>query len=148
MCVGVNVCACVRSVCVPPFTHLSYALCPVPPIFLLSFLTTPLSVSHTTSPPSSSATTTDTPTTTNTVTHTTTTTVSQPTNHLDHASVAWLTQYLQSQQEVTCLIVSHDTLFLDNVVTDIIHYETVRSTILSYSLYPFCNIQYISIQFF
>lgn len=28
--------------------------------------------------------------------------------------------------EVTCLIVSHDTLFLDNVVTDIIHYETVR----------------------
>ena len=49
----------------------------------------------------------------------------QPTNHLDHASVAWLTQYLQSQKEVTCLIVSHDTLFLDNVVTDIIHYETV-----------------------
>lgn len=50
----------------------------------------------------------------------------QPTNHLDHASVAWLTNYLQSQMEVTCLIVSHDTLFLDNVVTDIIHYETVR----------------------
>lgn len=58
----------------------------------------------------------------------------QPTNHLDHASVAWLTQYLQSQMEVTCLIVSHDTLFLDNVVTDIIHYETVR---LSFNLLDF-----------
>lgn len=60
----------------------------------------------------------------------------QPTNHLDHASVAWLTQYLQSQQEVTCLIVSHDTLFLDNVVTDIIHYETVRQETLSYFTSP------------
>lgn len=57
------------------------------------------------------------------------TSFSQPTNHLDHASVAWLTQYLNSQMEVTCLIVSHDTLFLDNVVTDIIHYETVRHSL-------------------
>eukprot|EP01034_Spumella_vulgaris_P022426 gene22426-28551_t len=48
----------------------------------------------------------------------------EPTNHLDAASVQWLTSYLQKADEVTCLIVSHDTVFLDNVVTDIIHYET------------------------
>lgn len=47
----------------------------------------------------------------------------EPTNHLDTASVQWLTRYLQSASEITCLIVSHDTGFLDDVVTDIIHYE-------------------------
>jgi elongation factor 3 len=47
----------------------------------------------------------------------------EPTNHLDAASVEWLTQYVISQKEVTCLIVSHDTVFLDRVLTDVIHYE-------------------------
>ncbi|KAH7107535.1 P-loop containing nucleoside triphosphate hydrolase protein [Auriculariales sp. MPI-PUGE-AT-0066] len=47
----------------------------------------------------------------------------EPTNHLDRASVAWLEQYLTSQKHITCLIVSHDSGFLDNVTTDIIHYE-------------------------
>jgi elongation factor 3 len=42
---------------------------------------------------------------------------------LDAASVKWLTTYLQNAKEVTCLIVSHDTLFLDNVITDVVHYE-------------------------
>ena len=35
----------------------------------------------------------------------------------------WLTQYILSQKDVTCLIVSHDTVFLDRVLTDVIHYE-------------------------
>lgn len=48
----------------------------------------------------------------------------EPTNHLDVASVAWLTQYLQKLKDATCLIVSHDTQFLDNVITDVIHYES------------------------
>lgn len=47
----------------------------------------------------------------------------QPTNHLDAASVEWLTQYILSKKDVTCLIVSHDTVFLDRVLTDVIHYE-------------------------
>ncbi|KAF8268641.1 P-loop containing nucleoside triphosphate hydrolase protein [Lactarius quietus] len=47
----------------------------------------------------------------------------EPTNHLDRASVAWLEQYLIAHTNVTCLIISHDSRFLDNITTDIIHYE-------------------------
>jgi elongation factor 3 len=47
----------------------------------------------------------------------------EPTNHLDISTVAWLEQYLCSLSDVTCMIVSHDSGFLDNVCTDIIHYE-------------------------
>jgi ABC-type Mn2+/Zn2+ transport system ATPase subunit len=47
----------------------------------------------------------------------------EPTNHLDTASVDWLTNYLLSQTQLTCLIVSHDTGFMDRVLTDVIHYE-------------------------
>ncbi|PWN50647.1 putative mrna export factor elf1 [Violaceomyces palustris] len=47
----------------------------------------------------------------------------EPTNHLDVGSVAWLENYLTSNPNITCLIVSHDSGFLDNVCTDIIHYE-------------------------
>ncbi len=50
----------------------------------------------------------------------------EPTNHLDVASVAWLEQYLVNQPNVTCMIVSHDSGFLDNVCTDIIHYESKK----------------------
>ena len=47
----------------------------------------------------------------------------EPTNHLDVQTVAWLEEYLKSLSEVTCLIVSHDSSFLDNVCSDIVHYE-------------------------
>jgi elongation factor 3 len=47
----------------------------------------------------------------------------EPTNHLDVQTVAWLEEYLCSLSEVTCMIVSHDSGFLDNVCTDIMHYE-------------------------
>jgi elongation factor 3 len=47
----------------------------------------------------------------------------EPTNHLDVANVKWLTDYLTSLTNVTSLIVSHDSGFLDNVCTNIIHYE-------------------------
>ena len=47
----------------------------------------------------------------------------EPTNHLDKASVNWLISYLQAQQTITCLVVSHDPQFLDQVVSDVIHYE-------------------------
>ncbi|KAG6850942.1 hypothetical protein H0H93_005811 [Arthromyces matolae] len=50
----------------------------------------------------------------------------EPTNHLDKASVKWLEQYLNAQKHVTCLVISHDSGFLDNVTTDIIHYESKK----------------------
>ena len=49
----------------------------------------------------------------------------EPTNHLDAASVKWLIDFILSQ-DATCLIVSHDTQFMDSVLTDIIHYETKK----------------------
>lgn len=48
----------------------------------------------------------------------------EPTNHLDVKNVAWLENYLTSLTNVTCLVVSHDSGFLDTVCTNIIHYET------------------------
>ena len=47
----------------------------------------------------------------------------EPTNHLDVGNVKWLVEYLKSHTEITSLIVSHDSGFLDNVCTDIYHYE-------------------------
>lgn len=47
----------------------------------------------------------------------------EPTNHLDVANVKWLQDYLKSHTEITSLIVSHDSTFLDEVCTDIYHYE-------------------------
>ena len=47
----------------------------------------------------------------------------EPTNHLDVGNVKWLQEYLKSHTEITSLIVSHDSGFLDEVCTDIYHYE-------------------------
>jgi elongation factor 3 len=47
----------------------------------------------------------------------------EPTNHLDVANVRWLQEYLKTHTEITSLIVSHDSGFLDEVCTDIYHYE-------------------------
>ncbi|TVY31056.1 [NU+] prion formation protein [Lachnellula hyalina] len=47
----------------------------------------------------------------------------EPTNHLDVANIKWLQEYLKSHTEITSLIVSHDSAFLDAVCTDIYHYE-------------------------
>ncbi|KAF2499337.1 hypothetical protein BU16DRAFT_547712 [Lophium mytilinum] len=47
----------------------------------------------------------------------------EPTNHLDVANVKWLQDYLKSHTDITSLIVSHDSGFLDDVCTDIYHYE-------------------------
>lgn len=50
----------------------------------------------------------------------------EPTNHLDTTNVAWLQDYLNSQDKITSVIVSHDSGFLDAVCTDIIHYESKK----------------------
>ena len=47
----------------------------------------------------------------------------EPTNHLDTTNVEWLQNYLVSMPDISSVIVSHDSGFLDAVVTDIIHYE-------------------------
>lgn len=54
----------------------------------------------------------------------------EPTNHLDVTNVAWLMNYLTSHNEITVMAISHDSKFLDTIVTDIIHYE--RDCTLSY----------------
>merc|ERR1711990_351945 len=52
----------------------------------------------------------------------------EPTNHVDVHGVAWLTKYIQelSTKEISSMIVSHDSVFLDNVAQDMVHYEKNR----------------------
>jgi len=45
----------------------------------------------------------------------------EPTNHLDVVNVAWLENYLTSLTHCTSIIVSHDSGFLNNVITDVLH---------------------------
>lgn len=47
----------------------------------------------------------------------------EPTNHLDVHNVAWLQNYLVGLTNVTSIIVSHDSGFLDFVCSNILHYE-------------------------
>lgn len=50
----------------------------------------------------------------------------EPTNHLDVSNVKWLQEYLKTHTEITSLIVSHDSGFLDEICTDIYHYESKK----------------------
>merc|ERR1719446_1772408 len=52
----------------------------------------------------------------------------EPTNHVDVHGVAWLTKYIQglSEKKISSMIVSHDTVFLDNVAQDMCHYVKNR----------------------
>ncbi|KKA26509.1 hypothetical protein TD95_004247 [Thielaviopsis punctulata] len=54
----------------------------------------------------------------------------EPTNHLDVANVKWLENYLKTHPDITSLIVSHDSGFLDEVTTDIYHYEANKKLAL------------------
>ncbi|KAI0355062.1 hypothetical protein OH77DRAFT_1425109 [Trametes cingulata] len=45
----------------------------------------------------------------------------EPTNHLDVVNVAWLENYLTSLKTCTSIIVSHDSGFLNSVITDVLH---------------------------
>ncbi len=45
----------------------------------------------------------------------------EPTNHLDVVNVAWLENYLTGLKTCTSIIVSHDSGFLNNVITDVLH---------------------------
>ncbi len=52
----------------------------------------------------------------------------EPTNHLDVDKISWLVNFLSGPEceNVTSLIVSHDSKFLDRVLTDVIHYENMK----------------------
>ena len=50
----------------------------------------------------------------------------EPTNHLDQFAVKWLVDYINNLKATTCLIVSHDTKFIDRVCTNIMHYENLK----------------------
>lgn len=50
----------------------------------------------------------------------------EPTNHLDTMHVAWLIEFVRKLDNATCIIVSHDSLFLEAVCTDILHYTPNR----------------------
>jgi elongation factor 3 len=45
----------------------------------------------------------------------------EPTNHLDVVNVAWLESYLTGLKTCTSIIVSHDSGFLNNTITDVLH---------------------------
>ena len=50
----------------------------------------------------------------------------EPTNHIDALSIIWLKKYIQNTTGTTFLIISHDIKFMDEVCTNIIHYETLK----------------------
>ncbi|KAF2116749.1 P-loop containing nucleoside triphosphate hydrolase protein [Lophiotrema nucula] len=65
----------------------------------------------------------------------------EPTNHLDVANVKWLQEYLKNHTEITSLIVSHDSGFLDEVCTDIYHYEQKKLVCYKGNLADFVRVK-------
>ncbi|KAF5831548.1 hypothetical protein DUNSADRAFT_12961 [Dunaliella salina] len=61
----------------------------------------------------------------------------EPTNHLDVHNVAWVKNYLVSLKNVTSIVVSHDSGFLDYICTHIIHYENRKLRIYRGNLTEF-----------
>ena len=49
----------------------------------------------------------------------------EPTNHIDLKTIGWLKTYIKDLK-TTCLIISHDIKFLDDVCTNVIHYENLK----------------------
>jgi len=50
----------------------------------------------------------------------------EPTNHIDALSIIWLKNYIKTTKNTTFLIISHDIKFMDEVCTNMIHYETLK----------------------
>jgi elongation factor 3 len=65
----------------------------------------------------------------------------EPTNHLDITNVKWLQDYLKAHTEITSLIVSHDSGFLDAVCTDIYHYEQKKLACYKGNLNDFVKVK-------
>lgn len=54
----------------------------------------------------------------------------EPTNHLDLEAVLWLERYLTKDFKGTLVVVSHDRHFLNEVVTDVVHFH--KNTLTTY----------------
>ncbi|KAG0308847.1 hypothetical protein BGZ97_013243 [Linnemannia gamsii] len=65
----------------------------------------------------------------------------EPTNHMDVTNIKWLEDYLISQTNVTSIIVSHDSSFLDNVCTNILHYERKKLKMYKGNLSEFVKLK-------
>ncbi|KAI9848616.1 MAG: hypothetical protein M1838_000488 [Thelocarpon superellum] len=65
----------------------------------------------------------------------------EPTNHLDVGNVKWLQDYLKTHTEITSLIVSHDSGFLDEVCTNIYHYESKKLVCYEGNLADFVRVK-------
>ena len=52
----------------------------------------------------------------------------EPTNHLDLEAVLWLERYLTTTFKGTLVVVSHDRHFLNEVVTDVVHFHQATLT--------------------
>ncbi|KAL3787091.1 hypothetical protein ACHAWO_008571 [Cyclotella atomus] len=52
----------------------------------------------------------------------------EPTNHLDLEAVLWLEKYLTTQFKGTLVVVSHDRHFLNEIVTDVVHFHQGKLT--------------------
>jgi len=50
----------------------------------------------------------------------------EPTNHLDVINVAWVKKYINSLTHVTCIMVSHDSGFLNDCCTNILQIENLK----------------------
>ncbi len=50
----------------------------------------------------------------------------EPTNHLDVINVAWVKSYINSLKTVTCIMVSHDSGFLNDCCTHIMQIERLK----------------------
>lgn len=67
-----------------------------------------------------------------------------PTNHLDLETVLWLERYLATESDSsasTVLLVSHDRMFLNEVVTDIVHFESEKLEIYRGDYFSFEKIR-------
>jgi ATP-binding cassette subfamily F protein 3 len=49
----------------------------------------------------------------------------EPTNHLDFPAVLWLEDYLNSYEKAL-IVVSHDRQFVNNTITDVVHFNDCR----------------------
>ena len=65
----------------------------------------------------------------------------EPTNHLDVTNVKWLQEYLKTHTEITSMIVSHDSGFLDEICTDIYHYEQKKLVCYKGNLADFVKVK-------
>ena len=50
----------------------------------------------------------------------------EPTNHVDVTTNLWLRNYIKNTKDVTFLVISHDIKFLDEVCTNVVHYENLK----------------------